>query len=1341
MQHLGAARVNRKRQSRVSTGSAALPDGWFPIEPQVLKNGKARGRPGPDVLGLANTVDPLTFLAQKPNERSVNGEKQQQNPRRRRLRASGASGFPVAEAFSPQRSLRLAKLPLLKTRSREEDVEVGGLSNQLLVKTPTQMSAPRDTELPLHELIQTMDDAVKADPSAELNQSSIARLFMNQWLRQFEADRRSYKSVAVRFEVGFEELQRRTVNLPRPNDLITTFCRKVLEDLTPHFGPYASLFRVLSAELIQSIYARDGLPYFALVKHHKRLLLTLRKDKEWREERNEVLSDDIGKVYSMFLRFLTECTYALSRMLFHEWHSIAIVQKKNNRKYVAYFSNWFSNSPKAILGKVFVAWKREAAMHRIEKIQKQMQIDFQALAVVKRQVDDLTRQRDIAQADNLTMRSDRKQAEEWARTLELRIKAASSYLDTTRRREAQVCQEGQLRVEAVACLPPLILESLLRGYHGVGFLQQAPVQVQGISSGSIGDSGDSGAQMDSAEKGVSSVLLECLAEISRLQSISLRRKSSSLSPTRAGRSNSVVVGTAGRSNSVVVGTGLVETDEQSPSLQAAAVAASTGSPTGRRAAAGAVSQDELSGRTFSKFFTSLRDRIQDPDAKVLFTPTLIQEYSIDKDKQLNQHENAQVAREYEQLLRAIRVQDEHYASNSKLFSSRMLESHEISLVPNHSLPNRALQVTDGFAGSDKGDLGIINGAKRFWVASVAASKPRTPSRGAQLKRTLTRKQSSLILKERPQTQQVSLLENIELFRETDFDISPRHSRGFTILLLAHIATEYGSLLFSPADMSAFTHNAYLHPASGKSELVQAQSSQDLKKGKPSEGKARSTPTPSPAQSSLSLAPADTQSTSSVVIESSANTNNSLRNILPIVTAYDTWNQISEQLISGNVVQSRGLTPKVVVDPNESISGDLLRTQGVSSGIPIRPMLRHQFEPLSHSSFLVSTRDKSGRRTSITTGDGNTFHTARIRHLTAEGPDRLLKSIETIHASVKTTSAKMKDFQVTHQQLRELRVTQWQTASELASQFATKQSETLAPAVAVGQLDHREHVYECISLTNNTMRRIFSVEENPDAELTRVRAVLEKHHRVIRQLYTPFRANVKHAMSLDDLWHIVKILRLPREIHVLPILRDEEMVANGYEQLFSPEDLAELVLQLCNEQFQSQIAPLSARVDYFVTQHLTIATQNRSLVRTLMHRPDVKLAIGSHSQTIRIIFRRYCAKEREMMTPANGPTKLKLRHTAPRINKYMRMIDWQAFVQEYHLVRARFSMDQAMNVFRNVQEAPPGSDDQLELIYSEFCEALVGMAMFYFPDPFLKTATKVTQFLRRYLPLTPDEDHA
>ncbi|KAG3016220.1 hypothetical protein PC120_g11755 [Phytophthora cactorum] len=497
-----------------------------------------------------------------------------------------------------------------------------------------------------------MDDAVKADPMAELNQSAIARLFMDQWLRQFEADRRNFKSVAVRYEVGFEELQRRTANLPRPNEMVTTFCCKVLEDLTPHFGPYASLFRVLSTELVQSIYTRDGLPYFALVKHHKRLLQTLRKNKEWREDRNDVLADDIDRVYSMFRRFLSECTCALSRMLLHEWYSVAVVQKKNNRKYIAYYSNWFNSAPRAMLRKVYVAWKREAVRHRIEKIQKQMQIDLQSLTAVKRQADELTKQRDSAQADNLAMRNDRKQAEDWTRQLELRIKAASTFLDTTRRREAQVCQEGQLRVEAVACLPPLILESLLRGYHGVGFLQQALFQEAQVDEALLVGDASTSTQQGGQSQGTHSVLLECLSEITRLRNTEPRRASSTVSSTHGGRINSVAI--TGRSNSVVIGTASSENGQPVSPLDAAVIA---GIPSGRRAA-GAISQDELSGRVFAKLFGSLRERIQTSDAKILFTPTKIQEI---QDKQLSQHENAVVAREYEQLMRAIRVQDEHYA--------------------------------------------------------------------------------------------------------------------------------------------------------------------------------------------------------------------------------------------------------------------------------------------------------------------------------------------------------------------------------------------------------------------------------------------------------------------------------------------------------------------------------------------------------------------------------------------------------------------------------------------------------------------------------------------------------
>jgi len=202
MQHVGANGGTRKARTRAPSGSTTLPAGWFSIEPQLHKNAKT-SRSGPDALGLANTVDPLTFLARKPSDRQSEECRdtwgKRQNPRRRRLRAAGESVFPAAEAFSPQRSLRLAKLPVLAAKERRVQPETKTQSNQLVAATPVQFLPPREAEIPLHELIQTVDDAVEADPLAELNQSAIARLFMDQWLRQFEADRRNFKSVGRDF--------------------------------------------------------------------------------------------------------------------------------------------------------------------------------------------------------------------------------------------------------------------------------------------------------------------------------------------------------------------------------------------------------------------------------------------------------------------------------------------------------------------------------------------------------------------------------------------------------------------------------------------------------------------------------------------------------------------------------------------------------------------------------------------------------------------------------------------------------------------------------------------------------------------------------------------------------------------------------------------------------------------------------------------------------------------------------------------------------------------------------------------------------------------------------------
>lgn len=301
----------------------------------------------------------------------------------------------------------------------------------------------------------------------------------------------------------------------------------------------------------------------------------------------------------------------------------------------------------------------------------------------------------------------------------------------------------------------------------------------------------------------------------------------------------------------------------------------------------------------------------------------------------------------------------------------------------------------------------------------------------------------------------------------------------------------------------------------------------------------------------------------------------------------------------------------------------------------------------------------------------------------------------------------------------------------------------------GHEDTRKHLFECISIANPIVDRILRAEAEPLVEFERVCGVLEKRQLAFRQVfYTRPRPRLDTAISLDELWLVIKRLRLPRDVHVLAAPRDDDLglttigASNNYETFFSPEDLAELVLQIANEQFP-HLSPLSARVEHFARAHLLPLVEggaSRSALREQMHAPNSELrrALADHAPTLRVIFRRYCAKEREVNNsgkPARG-------RPAP-LAKYLRLADWLAFVQDYHLPRARFPLEAAAAIFRNVQEvdtATPNGDEQLEMIYSEFCEAVAAVALGFFPDPFVKSATKASQFVSRYLPVSPEEAH-
>lgn len=370
----------------------------------------------------------------------------------------------------------------------------------------------------------------------------------------------------------------------------------------------------------------------------------------------------------------------------------------------------------------------------------------------------------------------------------------------------------------------------------------------------------------------------------------------------------------------------------------------------------------------------------------------------------------------------------------------------------------------------------------------------------------------------------------------------------------------------------------------------------------------------------------------------------------------------------------------------------------------------------------------------------------------------------------------------------------------------------ASATANASSDPRPHLFECVSFDNGIMTRLLSVEREPAQELQRVRATMEKKHIAFRQLYARHRAATAYALSLDELWHVVKLLRLPREVHALAPPTPSQMnqrqlqqvgdddgdddlfLTTGasasshhqyYEQLFSSEDLAEALLLLCNEQFLG-LSSLSARVEHFAANHLPFAANNAANsssarsrffpggVRDLLLQPDVKRALSDHTQTLRVIFRRYCAKERDVrvtttavaLTTATGPMTLLpgaitggggrppvlLRGARA---KFVRLNDWLAFVQDYHLLRARFTLERAIGVFRGVlgqgltqrqaddkdqQQAHETADRAFEMAYGAFCEVVAAMALCFAPSPFAKPAAKLSQFVSRFLPVAPEEAH-
>ncbi|ETW03506.1 hypothetical protein H310_04951 [Aphanomyces invadans] len=188
-------------------------------------------------------------------------------------------------------------------------------------------------------------------------------------------------------------------------------------------------------------------------------------------------------------------------------------------------------------------------------------------------------------------------------------------------------------------------------------------------------------------------------------------------------------------------------------------------------------------------------------------------------------------------------------------------------------------------------------------------------------------------------------------------------------------------------------------------------------------------------------------------------------------------------------------------------------------------------------------------------------------------------------------------------------------------------------------------------------------------------------------------------------------RLRVMTQLVPTPRDDE---SADTQEISVVDFADILLRICNEQF-GELGRLGQRVDRFVVEHLCFLQQAKSALREEAQSAAMKSVLSEFKEQLAGIFKRYAVKPK---SKEKGVLHFKLR-------------DWMAFVKDFKLLSPRFTYEAAHDLFRNVQEGASHEDD-MEMVYAEFCEAVVALAGFQIPDPFMDWPVKASTFIHRYL---------
>ncbi|RHY85888.1 hypothetical protein DYB31_011346, partial [Aphanomyces astaci] len=278
-----------------------------------------------------------------------------------------------------------------------------------------------------------------------------------------------------------------------------------------------------------------------------------------------------------------------------------------------------------------------------------------------------------------------------------------------------------------------------------------------------------------------------------------------------------------------------------------------------------------------------------------------------------------------------------------------------------------------------------------------------------------------------------------------------------------------------------------------------------------------------------------------------------------------------------------------------------------------------------------------------------------------------------HANVldSTSDSSSASFHVKHtkQALAHGRQVMWNSACGMARE---KECANNTSIDLLTSRDVRPSLFQVLNFESAAIANIFRDEGDAETELVNVRRTFQVNDSCFRLLYTRAGPDTKYALTVDELWRAMKRLRVVTQL--VPTPRDDDSAEAT--QVISVVEFAELLLRICNEQF-GELGRLGQRVDRFVVEHLCFLQQAKSTLRE------------------------------EAQNPA------------------MKVVDYMQNLIDFHLYPP------AHDLFRNVQEGASHEDD-MEMVYAEFCEAIVALAGFQLPDPFMDWPVKTSTFIHRYL---------